>query len=134
MNDSELVGAFESCALDPKQFSHERHLRVAWHYVTRYSIGAAMDKFREGLQRYTQAKGLGHIYNETITCSYVVLLAGVKEQVGHESTFEAVAERFPGLLRHRDGTFALLYAKNEHNDPIARRTFVLPGQFGLSPM
>src|SRR5215831_7280455 len=94
MTDDELVRAFEAAALDA--FPHAEHLRVAWCYVSREPLLAAIARMRAGLQRFAAAKGKPDRYHETITVAFVLLVAD-RWRDGESS--EAFALRNPDLLQ-----------------------------------
>ena len=78
MTDQDLIAAFEACTLPTAEFSHRRHLHIAWRYLSAAPLGIAAERFKAALQRYAAAHGRPHLYHETITWAYLVLLNQVR--------------------------------------------------------
>jgi hypothetical protein len=74
MSDDELVAYFEAGDEPPCGFHHGEHVRVAWVYLRRESMPAALERFRTGLRRFAAAHGKPERYHETITTAYVLLI------------------------------------------------------------
>lgn len=78
-NVEELVREFESCALPRERWTHRAHLAVGLWYLCRHSEDEAVDRIREGIQRFNEAKGVKQTrdggYHETITRFYVWAVA-----------------------------------------------------------
>lgn len=121
MTDDELLTAFASCALD--EFSHESHVRVAWCYVGREPILAALPHFRSDLQRFAASKGKPDRYHETITIALLLLIA--ERRLSGES-WSAFAARNPDLLQWPCPPLERLYSADLLATARARETFVLP--------
>jgi len=71
MNDDEFLKQFENCTFPLDQFVHRAHLKVAYLYLTRHPLNAALEKVRSGIQAFNAAN---HIpdeptrgYHETMT-------------------------------------------------------------------
>ena len=54
LSDPEFEKQFESAVLDPKFFSHEAHLRLAWIHVTKYGVERAIFKSEKARQTFVQ--------------------------------------------------------------------------------
>ena len=123
MTDEELMQAFESGTLD--EFPHALHVRVAWCYLRRDPILAALPRFRAALQRFAAGKGSPGRYHETITVAYMLLIA---ERLGsaRELPWEAFAARNPDLLQRQPSALTAFYPEALLASPRARDVFVLP--------
>jgi hypothetical protein len=84
MSDDEFLIAFERCTLYRSQWTHEAHLRMAWLYLNRYSLGESIERARNGIRRLNSffqiiAGSLGQEpkdgYHDTITVAFVRLIA-----------------------------------------------------------
>lgn len=119
--------AFELGTLDPAQFTHRLHLSLAWQYLQRDGFPEGAQQFRHHLQRYVAKVGAQSKYHETITWAYLVLL---NEELCLRSTpgetFDAMIQRRPDLLDHRNGPIARCYGKAQLESPEARRVFMFP--------
>jgi len=124
---ADVMAAFESGTLDPAQFDHRLHLSVAWSYLQRDGFPAGALRFRQHLQAYVAKVGAEGKYHETITWAYLVLL---NEEMSLRSppgeSFDAMIQRRPDLLDHRNGPVARCYSKSQLDSPDARRVFSLP--------
>ena len=121
------VAAFENGTLDPARFDHRLHLAVAWAYLQREGFPEGALSFRQHLKAYVAKVGAEGKYHETITWAYLVLL---NEELSLRSppgeSFDAMIQRRPDLLDHRNGAIARTYSKAQLDSPDARRVFVLP--------
>jgi hypothetical protein len=122
MTDDELVQAFESGALE--KFPHESHVRVAWCYLKRDPILAALPRFRAALQRFAAGKGKADRYHETITIALLLLIADRRGDAGE--SWEQFADRNPALLQWPCPLLTNLYPAEVLDSARAREVFVLP--------
>lgn len=127
LQDDDPMRAFEDGSLDPSRFNHRLHLSLAWSYLQRDGFAAGALNFRRHLQAYVTKVGAAGKYHETITWAYLVLL---NEELCLRSppgeTFDAMIERRPDLLDHRNGAIARCYSKAQLDSVDARRVFLLP--------
>ncbi len=74
-----LISDFEAAAIDRARWTHAAHLKVGFHYVSRFEIAEATQRIRKGIQRLNAANGVETTptggYHETMTLLYVALLA-----------------------------------------------------------
>jgi hypothetical protein len=132
----DVIAAFESGTLDPARFDHRLHLSVAWAYLQRDGFPEGALRFRQHLKAYVTKVGAEGKYHETITWAYLVLL---NEEMSLRSppgeSFDAMIQRRPDLLDHRNGAVARRYNKAQLDLPDARRVFLLPvhGLEGRAP-
>ncbi|MBL8265315.1 hypothetical protein [Steroidobacter sp.] len=119
--------AFEDGSLDPAQFSHRVHLSLAWQYLQRDGFPEGAVQFRNHLQRYVAKVGAQGKYHETISWAYLVLL---NEELclrsSSSESFDAMIQRRPDLLDHRNGAVARRYSVAQLESAEARRVFLLP--------
>src|SRR5689334_3339479 len=103
----DLVRQFEDCTLAKDRWTHRAHLCVAVWYLTQLPRDDATDRIRQGIQRYNASLGNSQGYHETVTLSWIALLADFLSQTdtafspAHCAT--AATERFADsswLLRH----------------------------------
>ena len=119
--------AFENGSLDPAQFSHRMHLSLAWGYLQRDGFPDGALQFRRHLQNYVAKVGAQSKYHETLTWAYLALLNEelcLRSPVGE--SFEAMIQRRPDLLDHRNGAISRHYSQAQLDSPEARRVFLLP--------
>lgn len=71
LTDEEFELQFANSSLDPKLFSHEAHIRLAWIHIKKYGVNKAIDNIRKQLQKYVQNSGISDKYNETLTIAAI---------------------------------------------------------------
>jgi hypothetical protein len=122
-----MIAAFENGTLDPAHFDHRLHLSLAWSYLQRDGFPDGALRFRQHLKAYVAKVGAEGKYHETITWAYLVLL---NEELALRSppgeSFDAMIQRRPDLLDHRNGAIARCYSKSQLDSPAARQVFLLP--------
>lgn len=130
-HDDDTMLAFERGTLDPAHFSHRMHLSLAWRYLQRDGFPTGAQQFQQHLQRYVAKVGAQSKYHETITWAYLVLLNEercLRSPPGE--CFDAMIQRRPELLDHRNGPLARCYSQQQLDSPEARRVFMLPWAAG----
>ena len=131
---ADLIQAFESGSLDPEQFNHRLHLRMAWLYLQRDGFPDGALAFRCHLKAYVAKVGAQAKYHETTTWAHLVLL---NEEMSLRSvpgeSFDSMIARRPDLLDHRNGAIARCYSKAKLDLPAARQVFLLPAAERVSP-
>ena len=70
-SDEGFVQALERCTLDPKLFSHEAHLRLAWLQIRKNGIERAILEIGRILPQYVASLGVKDKYNLTITIAAI---------------------------------------------------------------
>ncbi|HXG88010.1 MAG TPA: hypothetical protein VNJ02_06710 [Vicinamibacterales bacterium] len=125
MTDEQLMEGFLNASLPTDAFHHEQHLRVAWLFVTRDGMPAALGTFLEALRHFATVKGATTLYHATITWAFLLLIheRQMRDAAPDWATFSAGnADLFawtPSILDrlYRPETLASAFAKH---------TFVLP--------
>lgn len=125
MSDQLFLKRFEACDIDPKQFDHEAHLRLGWIYICRYSLNDALNRFSDGLRRFTQKVGAEAKYHETITWFFLMLIAERQTQ-GDFTTFDSFLKANRDLADKTDPILLRYYSKERLDTPQARGQFLLP--------
>jgi hypothetical protein len=125
MTDEEFIRRFESDTLPDDSFHHVDHVRLAFAYLSRYSVLQALDRFATGLKRFAAARGKSQLYNETITCAYIFL---IRERMARCEAWnwEQFALQNPDLLIWKDGILSRYYHEATLKSDLARTVFVLP--------
>jgi hypothetical protein len=131
LDDAELLSAFEAGALEPSEFHHVDHVRVAWLYSKGKEPLTALKRFSEALRRFAAAAGKPGLYHETITWAFLLLIRERVERGGGE-TFAEFVERNPDLLAWRPSILDRYYREETLRSDLARRVFVLPDR-GTEP-
>jgi hypothetical protein len=84
MTDAEFLSAFEDTTLEP--FHHRDHLHVTYLYFRQYGEAGTRERLGPAILRYAAARNVAHKYHETITQSWICLVA------------QANANSFDGML------------------------------------
>jgi len=126
MTGGELIQQFEDGATDAASFHHADHVRLAFEYLCRYPVLAALERFPDALKRFAAAQGKAQRYHETITWAYLLLIRERMARAGHTQSWEDFAEHNPDLLIWKGGVLTTLYRRETLDSDVARHTFVLP--------
>jgi hypothetical protein len=120
---AEELRAFETGALDPAQFPHSEHVRLAYEMLGRSAFGEAVTRFSRGLKRLAAKAGRPEVYHETITVAFLALVGERRTARRYGSWAEFQADN-PDLLDKR--CLEKWYRKEQLASDLARRTFCLP--------
>lgn len=71
----ELVAAFEAEEIPPAEFTHGRHVRVAWALSRRHPPGEAYARLAAGLRSFARRAGRPEAFHETMTRAWLELIA-----------------------------------------------------------
>jgi len=123
MNDSQLADALERCTLDASLFTHEAHLRVAFHFLQDTPWLDAVLRMRRALQSYAAMLGKPGLYHETITLAYMALIA---ERMAEQPRYaDAAAFLQANADLRRKGALLGHYSAQRLASDRARNQFVL---------
>jgi hypothetical protein len=129
MTDGDLLQAFISTTLPADQFHHEQHVRVAWLFVRRHGMPAAIGEFSDAIKRFAAAKGAHGLYHETITWAFLLIIAERQAREPHEG-WAAFAAANPDLMTWKPSVLERYYSKEFLMSDEARRSFVMPDRLG----
>lgn len=87
MTDRELLEGFENCTLPNEVFHHEEHVRVAFLYLSRYPAREAFERFSKALVKFATAHGKAHIYSETLTLLFLLIIRDRTNGAGREMSW-----------------------------------------------
>lgn len=74
-SDQAFQHSFEQLTLDPHDFDHCGHLRIAWLYLTQFDKQTALNKTCYGIKTYAESLGAKDKYHHTITYALVEIMA-----------------------------------------------------------
>jgi hypothetical protein len=131
MDDSELLTGFENASLPDGAFRHRDHVRVAWLFVTRFGLPAAIPRFVEGLQRFAAAKGAPQLYHATITWAYLLVIAE-RAAASRALTWDEFAAANSDLLSWNPSLLDRYYTRDLLWSDRARAGFVMPDRLATS--
>jgi hypothetical protein len=128
MTGEELIMQFECGTTRADSFHHADHVRLAFEYLRRYPALDALKRFADALQRFAAGQGKAHLYHETITWAYLLLIRERMARAGCTETWEEFVKHNPDLLVWKGGVLGTLYRQETLDSDFARHTFVLPDQ------
>ena len=122
----ELLRRF--AALDyPKQaFRHAEHLELAWVLLADSPLLQAMQEFRRLLQAFAAHHGATGLYNETVTCFYLLLIRERMDALGPDHDWPAFRVANPELFSHPRPFLERWYPGGAAFAPKAKAGFRLP--------
>ena len=126
------VDAFERGEIDPDAFDHEAHVYVAWLYLERFPLPAALEKFDAALRRLTVKLGIPGKYHATITWFFLLLIG---ERCGADpgADWHRFRRRNADLFED-GGMLERYYSRQMLASDRARRSFVLPDRLSANPL
>lgn len=74
LSDAEFERKFNSCKLDPSDFSHEAHIRLAWINIKFYGIGQAEKNIQNQIKKFVDFVGASEKYNTTLTIAAIKIV------------------------------------------------------------
>ncbi len=129
MTDEELIHAFETDTLPEDSFHHADHVRLAFAYLSRYTVLEALDRFATALKRFAAARGKSQLYSETVTHAYFFL---IRERMARSAGggWEEFAGSNSDLLTWKGGILSRYYQEATLQSDLARAVFVFPDKCG----
>jgi hypothetical protein len=120
-----LLEQFVDTTLPADQFHHEQHVQVAWLFVRRHGMPAALAEFSAAIKRFADAKGATGLYHETITWAFLLLIAERQARTSAD-TWDGFAAANADLLTWKPSILTRYYTKELLASDLARRTFLMP--------
>lgn len=120
-----LLDRFVDTTLPSDEFHHEQHVHVAWMFIRRYGMPAALGEFTTAIKRFAAAKGANGLYHETITWAFLLLIAERQARTPAQ-TWEAFAAANPDLLCRKPSVLERYYSSEVLKSDLARQVFVMP--------
>lgn len=126
MTDDDFVDAFEALTLPPAAFRHAAHVRLAWIYLKRMPLPAAMQRYAERLRAFAGHVGKPGLYHETITYAFLLVInERIADGPGGED-WPGFQARNLDLLNGVKGTLGRFYSEERLGSARARSGFVMP--------
>ena len=126
MTDNELLSGFENCTLANEAFRHQEHVRLAFLYLSRYSVLEALQRFSTALVRFAAAHGKTTLYNETVTWAYILLIRERLARSGRKQTWTEFRSANADLFDRKQDILKKYYQPETLQSELAKRTFVFP--------
>lgn len=123
LTDDDFLAAFEATTLPLADFDHRAHVRAGYLYLSRFGLGAAIDRFARALKAFAAANGKTGLYHETITVAFLALInEHLKSRI--DAGWIKFAAANPDLFAK--DCLTRFYTAAELAAPEARETFRLP--------
>jgi hypothetical protein len=122
---NDLLDRFVDTTLPSGQFHHQQHVNVAWLFVRKYGMPAALSEFSAAVKRFAAAKGADGLYHETITWAFLLLIAERQAKCGAAS-WDDFAVLNPDLLQWKPSILERYYSRATLDSDLARQIFVFP--------
>jgi hypothetical protein len=125
LSEDELIATFEACTLQPSQFPHREHVRLAWAYLRREPLAPAIVKFCGGLKAFAASIDKAGLYHETVSWAFMLI---IQDRIarGDHHTWEAFAAANDDLLRNGRQLLERYYLPVTLDSPLARARFIWP--------
>jgi len=123
-DDAELLSRFENGTLEPAEFPHAAHVRVAWLLARRDGRGQAYRTLVAGIRRIAERAGRPGAFHETITRAWFELIAPLDDLSAHPELLDT------GLLSRYYSSDALAAGRERWIEPDLQ-PLVLPAASGL---
>ena len=125
MDQQQLFDSFVDTSLPADQFHHQQHVQVAWLFVRKHGMPAALAEFAGAIKRFADAKGATGLYHETITWAFLLLISE-RQARNPAQTWEVFAAANTDLLVWKPSILGRYYSKDLLASDLARRTFLMP--------
>ena len=126
---TDLLRGFLDATLPADRFHHEQHVHVAWLFIQKFGMPAALGEFSEAIKRFAAAKGAHGLYHETITWAFVLLIAERQARCSAAS-WEAFAAANADLMIWKPSILSCYYSKELLASELAKRVFLFPDMAG----
>jgi hypothetical protein len=126
MTDDEFAKAFEALSLPARAFRHADHVRLAWIYLERMPLSAAIERYADRLRAFAAHIGKPGLYHETITYAFLMV---TNERIGDGPAHETWPEfqaRNPDLLEGVRPALGRYYTEDRLASERSRVGFVMP--------
>jgi hypothetical protein len=120
-----LLDAFVDTTLPSDQFHHQQHVEVAWWFLRKYGMPAALGEFTAAIKRFADAKGAAGLYHETITWAFLLLIAERQAKCG-AACWDDFATANPDLLVWKPSILERYYSSETLKSELARTVFLFP--------
>ncbi len=119
----EEFAAFENGALEPADFPHREHVRLAYEMLGRFPFGETATRFARGVRHLARKSGRPQLYHETITLAFLAVI-GERMATRRHSCWQVFAAA-NGDLQDKH-VLRRWYSADQLQSDLARRTFCLP--------
>lgn len=129
--DRTFRSAFEACVVEPSEFTHAAHVRLAYVYLVEHDVEPAVGRMREALLKFLRHNDIPlSKFHETITRAWVLAVRHFMNKGASASSADFIAKN-PELLDSR--IMLTHYSASVLFSPDARAGFVEPDLDPIPP-
>jgi hypothetical protein len=121
-----LLRQFESCELPAAQFKHRQHVQLAWTLLAQLPMFTALQRFRRALKAFARHNNVPGLYNETITCFYLLQIRERMDRLRPGQDWHEFAAQNPDLFTHPRNFLQAWYPGDSAFADAAKAAFILP--------
>ena len=125
-SERELLRQFTDLSLPKEAFDHAEHVRLAWTLLAEEPLLAAMQRFRTLLRAFADRHGATGLYNETITCFYLLLIRERMDRLPPDHAWADFRTANLDLFGHPKAFLERWYPDAAAFQPEAKTAFRLP--------
>ena len=125
LSDSEFEKKFISCELNPLDFTHEAHLRLAWININEYGFKQAEKNIQSELQNFVEFVGAKDKYNMTLTLAAIKAVYHFMLKSKSDNFKDFIME-FPRLKNNFKDLMACHYGFDIYQSDKAKMEFLKP--------
>lgn len=123
--DQEFLRSFDDCEVEPADFNHKAHLKLAYILLAMHGVKGAAPRFRAALQAFLQRNDIDPTkYHETVTQAWLLAVLHFMERAGATASAEEFVKANPVL--HDPRIMLTHYSRELIASDRARREFVEP--------
>lgn len=98
-DDLQYLDRFESFQINPAEFHHREHLRIAYVLIVKYGVEEAFSRIRSDILGFLDHLGAGDAkYHETITYAWLLVVQHFMQISGRAHNFESFLQKNDMLL------------------------------------
>jgi hypothetical protein len=124
--DRAFLTRFSTYTLSKEEFRHADHVRLGWILLAQAPLLTALLRFRVLLKAFAVHHGVPGLYNETITCFYMLLICECMARMGGAHGWERFKEANPELFSYPKALLENYYPGGAAFSTTARVNFLLP--------
>jgi len=125
-DDRAFLARFAACELSKEEFRHSDHVRLGWILLAEAPLLTALLRFRMLLKAFAAHHDVPGLYNETITCFYMLLICERMGRMDGACTWERFKEMNPELFSYPKALLRKYYPDGIAFSASAKASFILP--------
>ncbi len=125
IEDAEFIDKFESQTLDPTDFNHAGHLRLAWLYLRRYDLETAIALISRGITAYADSLGAADKYHVTITDA-MMRIVSARMQGAQDKNWRSFLHRNADLAEDAVAVLCQYFSRDRLFSDEARLSLLAP--------